>query len=331
MARASYPTVDRGHIVPRMYQKAFAVSGNVAVHAVGRATCRLTSTKSAGTRGPFYRRTRPGGELIDDVEASLAVVENKSAPVLRATVSGAPIDLEAKGILAQFFGVQLMRGPAFFEQRDESLSSLIDELGVDQFRPAALADAGYDLAALRQKLLGVVLDPTQHLVTMLQYATKVAGILGNMRWHIVRFANPVVAYSDHPVVLWPSGISASAPFRRQHLGPLGAYEVRIPIAPDRAIVMNWLDLPDPEEIELGVVAAAELNAFTVGQAETEWMHLPGTEPPIAEGTFIPLSRLVADEYGDEALTTSRRRAHASAWFAANQGRPWVDDLELVVL
>jgi hypothetical protein len=41
MDRDSYPEVERAHIVPRMYQKAFAVSGKVAVHRVGQVDCTL--------------------------------------------------------------------------------------------------------------------------------------------------------------------------------------------------------------------------------------------------------------------------------------------------
>ena len=46
--------------------------------------------------------------------------------------------------------------------------------------------------------------------------------------------------------------------------------------------MNWVDLPDAE-CELETDAAAELNAFTVSQADAEWMHAPGSEPPVATG------------------------------------------------
>lgn len=180
MERAEYPPVERAHIVPRMYQKAFAVSGQVAVHVAGQSECRLVTTRKAGTRDAYYRRTRPTGESIDDVEASLASVEDKAAPILQVTVRGGPLTLEVKGALAQFFGVQLMRGPAFFESREEFVTQMIEDLDVGDFRPTALTEAGGDVSVVRQKVLDAYLDPTQRLMAMLQRAIKIAGILGNM-------------------------------------------------------------------------------------------------------------------------------------------------------
>lgn len=52
--------------------------------------------------------------------------------------------------------------------------------------------------------------------------------------------------------------------------------------------MNWLDLPDRDDV-LMEDAAAELNAFTIRQAESEWMHTPRHSPPVAGGTLRPLS------------------------------------------
>lgn len=331
MDREHYTPVENAHIVPRMYQKAFAIEGMVAVHRVGESKCSRVSTKRAGTRPAYYRRTRPDGERIDDVEASLAEVESKSAPILAATVKGAPIDLEAKGGLAQFFAVQMMRGPSFFEFREELLVQLLQEAGADALQPAALAEAGGDVEVVQQKVMAAYLDPTTRFVTMLQKAIKIAGVIGNMRWHVLRFDEPVLAYSDHPVVLWPARLVPTAPFGRQHLGPLTAVEVRVPIAPDRAILMNWLDLPDAGERSLGRKAAAELNAFTISQADTEWMHMPGHESPVAHGTFTPLSRVFDAAYGQDAMAKSDRRAHAEDWLKMNEHRKWVNDLKLLDL
>lgn len=100
--RASYPRVETAHIVPRMYQKAFAVDGKVAVHTQRNLDCVLRSTKIAGTRPAFYRRARPDGEQIDDVEACLAAVEDKAAPPLKDVIAGGPLTVERKGVLAQF-------------------------------------------------------------------------------------------------------------------------------------------------------------------------------------------------------------------------------------
>jgi hypothetical protein len=319
MKREEYPPVERAHIVPRMYQKAFAVSGQVAVHVAGRSECRLVTTKKAGTRDAYYRRMRPTGESIDDVEASLASVEDKAAPILQATVRGGPLTLEVKGALAQFFAVQLMRGPAFFESREKLVRHMIEDLDVGDIRPTALAEAGGDVSVVRRKVLDAYLDPTQRLMAMMQRAIKIAGIIGNMRWCVLQFNDPVVAYSDHPVVVWPTGLASSPPFEQQQFGPLSAFEVRVPLSPHRALLMNWLDLPDREGVLVDADAAAELNAFTIGQAES------------AGGTLRPLTRFVAPEYNDDFVKRSKRRAHAETWLEKNKKRNWVNDLELIDL
>jgi hypothetical protein len=56
MDREHCAPVENAHIVPRMYQKAFAIQGKVAVHRVGESRCSLLSTKRAGTRRSFCFR-----------------------------------------------------------------------------------------------------------------------------------------------------------------------------------------------------------------------------------------------------------------------------------
>ena len=112
------------------------------------------------------------------------------------------------------------------------------------------------------------LADTQQFITMLTTSFKIASIVGSMRWHLLRFDAPLLAYSDHPVVVWPAGIASSAPFQRQHLGPLDAVEIRVPIAPDLALLMTWADMPDAARaIKAEPRFAGELNAFTIAQAD----------------------------------------------------------------
>jgi hypothetical protein len=271
-----------------MYQKAWETEGRkVAVHVDGAKPCRKRSTKSVATRGPYYRRKRPEGEHIDDMEKSLSIIEDKAAMPLRTLIDGGAIDAETKGIVAQLFAVQMFRGPAFFEQREETIRPSLEALEAEHFKSEALAKLGNDVHAARQKAIDGYLDPTQSFLTMLRYSVKVASILGLMRWQILRFPGPELAYSDHPVVLWPSKLSSSRPFQRQGLGPVETLEIRVPIAPDAAILMNWIDLDDEVGVQMSPPAAGELNAFTVAQAERDWMHQIGQEPEVLKGIFRP--------------------------------------------
>jgi hypothetical protein len=85
MRRESYSRVKRGHIVPAVYLRNFAESDLVALHRTDQAGCELRNVRTAGTREPFYWRQRPDGTQIDDIEASLSVLEeNVSASLTRS-------------------------------------------------------------------------------------------------------------------------------------------------------------------------------------------------------------------------------------------------------
>jgi hypothetical protein len=328
----NYPKVDNAHIVPRLYQRAWeGESRQVAVHSKLSPGCALKSTKNVGVRGPYYRRTRPKqGTEIDDIEASLAYVENRATPALRAVIAREPWTGERKAALAQLFGLQLIRGPAFFATHEDIQRTVVAEARASSFKPRLLAAVDGDVDRARDQTVDALLSSTNRLMTMLSFASKVAGILSLMRWHILRFDGPLLAYSDHPVVLWPMNVDRTLPFDQPILGPLTMLEIRVPIAPDAAILMNWIDRGDDVGISMRRRVAAELNAFTVGQADREWMHQPGSEPEVGEGIFLPLSRRIDTSYDRAAAEGSTRRAHAHRFNERARKRKWVSELEVIV-
>lgn len=145
LSRASYPVVKQGHIVAATYQRNFAVDGRVAVQVPGREDCVTLKVENAGTRSRAYRRTRPDGTEIDDVEASLAGMEDIAGPVLAEVVAGAAIDLQAKAIIAQFVAVQMLRGPMFFETANTiALDQMRDAINAESVPACVLAESGGD-------------------------------------------------------------------------------------------------------------------------------------------------------------------------------------------
>lgn len=333
LARDNYTMVDDAHVVPRMFQRPWEVEERkVAVHVVDGNGCIPKTTKKAGTRTAYYRRRRPSsGEEIDDIEACLAVVEDKSTKPLRDLISGAPITPEHKAAVAQFLAVQTLRGPAFFKQREELVEPLLRQLEPKDLKPEVLAAHGGDIERVRARVIQAYFDPTRRHFTMLTKAIKLASIYGLMRWQIVTFDEDVLAYSDHPVALWPGEDDqlAAAP-REQGLGPLAAREVRVPLAPDVALLMNWVDLSDRIGARLPADAAGELNAFTIAQADAEWMHKAGAEPMIAAGPFEPLSRHTDSRYDRAVMLRSTRRATAEAFLHHQRHRTHVQDVQVVV-
>jgi Protein of unknown function (DUF4238) len=327
--RASYPVVNKGHIVPRMYQRAFAVDDKVAVHVGDRPNCVAMSTKTSGTRVRYYRRVRPDGEEIDDVEASLAYVEDKATQPLRELIAGEPLTVERKGTLAQFLAVQMLRGPAFFEHREQLLLPIIEGMEAKDFTPEGLAAAGGDVEVARKRVKEQIFGPTERTRSMLTRSAKLGTVLGYMCWYTVRFASPVLAYSDQPVVMWPIDVASTPAIEKQQFGPLSALEVRVPLAADTALLMNWVDRSDPIDVALETPAAAEFNALTVAQADREWMHRPGGEPEIAEGPLRPLSRLVQPAYDRSVVLASVRRAGAEQFIARVRDREFVKTVEVL--
>jgi hypothetical protein len=287
------------------------------------------STKTAGTRMRYYRRVRPDGQEIDDVEASLAFVEDKATQPLRGLIAGEPLTAERKGTLAQFIAVQMLRGPAFFEHREQLLLPIIEGMEAKEFTPEGLAAAGGDVEVARERAKEQIFGPTERARSMLTRSAKLGTVLGYMCWYTVRFAGPALAYSDHPVVMWPMDVASTPALDKQQFGPLSALEVRVPLAPDTALLMNWVDRSDPFDVALETPAAAEFNALTVAQADRQWMHRPGGEPEIADGPLKPLSRLVEPAYDKSAMLRSARRACAEQFITSVQDREFVNTVKVL--
>lgn len=94
--------------------------------------------------------------------------------------------------------------------------------------------------------------------------------------------------------------------------------------------MNWM--PEPSDlgaVSMGRYAAGDLNAFTVSQADQEWMHKPGFEPEIPDDIFAPLSRLIDPDYDRAAALSSSRRARAKLAFERVRSRTWVHEVEVL--
>src|SRR4051794_37527872 len=139
MSRASYSPVKQGHIVPVVYQRNFAIKDRITLHVDHRPGVPAAIQNTA-TRGPFYRRTRPDGTEIDDVEASLSYIEAAVRPVFDDLLAGAPLSRGRKQVLAQFFGIQMVRGPAFIEHRRGVIHSIVSGLGASDFKPGLLRE-----------------------------------------------------------------------------------------------------------------------------------------------------------------------------------------------
>jgi len=330
--RASYPKVKQGHIVAATYQRNFAVDGLVAVHVPGREDCVTLKVENAGTRSRAYRRTRLDGTEIDDVEASLAGMEDVAGPVLAAVAAGGTITEQPKGKLAQFVAVQMLRGPMFFETARAIAINQVQQAVTVQSAPAsALADAGGDIDAVRGRAVDRFWTLRFH--DMIRGSQKLSSILGCMRWRLLRFSAPVVAFSDQPVVLWPLATQAidTRPTKPM-LGPVNALEIRVPLSPHLILLMTWDDLSDipaPLPMPTPTLLAADTNSLVIAQADKQWMHEPGSEPPVATRLLHPISSALDPAYDHRAVLRSLRRRTAQQYTDRVLGKSFVKRVQVI--
>lgn len=105
--------VERAHIVPRTYLRNFADDDRmIGMRLVGEpGPGEPISIEDAAVRKRFYRRTRPDGTQVDDVEHALALIEGRAGPILREVEQRWPLSFDDKRILGEFFAHQVLRSP----------------------------------------------------------------------------------------------------------------------------------------------------------------------------------------------------------------------------
>jgi hypothetical protein len=114
------------------------------------------------------------------------------------------------------------------------------------------------------------------------------------------------------------------------LGPLNALEIRVPLAPDLILLMTWEDLDDQSVRQQGAVSlASDANALVIAQADNQWMHKPGTNPPIAKGVLYPISQELNPGYGPGVALQSIRRENASKLTSGMLNRQWVNTTKVI--
>jgi hypothetical protein len=319
---SKYANVKNAHIVPRMYLANWAVDEKIGVRLVRERRTLIQSIEKVGTRRQYYKRQRPDGTEIHDVEWTLAEIEGTAAPVLNSLEDEWPLDSETKLKLATLLAVQLLRGPRWRGVWEDGTRRFLDEY------PDPPDASPEQLEEDEQWLLG----DTNRLIHMLSMTPTMATALVSMHWTLLGFPADVIATSDHPVVLWP-GLGG----RRPEASPLTAGvlecgEIRLPLSPRLALLMTWIDAFDDEGSRVLATRdhARNLNAFTIANADRQWFHLPKTSPPVGSGSFLPLSVELVPGYTAEVAARSERRSMASAAIQPKIGRDLTDQEVTVV-
>ena len=281
--------MKNAHIVPRTYLESWAIDGIISVEQVHEGKSLEMPVEKVGTRRRFYRRKRADGTDIDDIEWTLGQIESMTSPLLRSFDAAWPLPNEDKLKLATLFAFQHLRTPRWKEEYELRTAEHLEEYDREHpgdYSPAELAEQNEQLAS-----------DTHRLVMMISTGTTMSAIVASMHWTLIEFQSPLLATSDHPVVLW-FGTASRSPRATEitQIGILECVEIRLPLSPTRAVLMTWSDSPDDEHVRVRGTRdhAANLNAFTVASADRQWFHQPETSPRRTSGNLRPLSLVLVD-------------------------------------
>jgi hypothetical protein len=314
-----YPVVRHAHVVPKGYLVNFANAEKMlTLRLKGKTLHRQISIRDAAVRTDFYKRERPDGTVIYDIEWSLQHLENLTAPILRSIRERWPLARDDKAALAALFAYQTVRGPRWKDWHEEFVQERIAE-----YRSALGAGSQPD------PTIGEQIDATErHLLTstyrhtkMMKIAPKVASLIGSMHWMLLEFSDPCIATSDHPVVAWHVGERTRSAVEPTPLGQgfSDSLEVRIPVSARHAIVATWRDERDAAPIAGAPDHAANINALTVANADRQWFHHPDGTPPLLTESLVPIAPMFALGYSAREAASSRRRGEINRRLAPRIG------------
>lgn len=123
-----YQEVEHAHVVQCTYLRNFAdADERIGMRLLDDPTQQtVISIRDAAARRRFYRRIRPDGTPIDDVEWALGLIEGPAGPILREVEQRWPLTFDDKRVLGEFFALQILRSPRWrqgYEVRSGRLPS----------------------------------------------------------------------------------------------------------------------------------------------------------------------------------------------------------------
>lgn len=237
------------HIVPKLYQKGFALktgkrSWQVAVTDRATGTSETRNIDKVLTRPYWNSIVDADGHRDSSVEILLAdMIDGPAAPGIQALRHGVLPQGEDRGPIALFMAAQLSRGVAV---RENLRSSLAEVMRMSLKLRAAnssdehwLADIGeVPSEAVKARLIDsrdhLDIRPTEAalLPALFSSIDELAHVLLKRSWTLIELARPGFFTGEHPVV---HVNSRPGPL---NFGVITAEKLHFPVSPVRALVLS---------------------------------------------------------------------------------------------
>lgn len=294
------------HIASQTYQRNWAVNEKIMRAYAGGAEFELRPIANVGWRPRWWGTDRA---LASAIETQLSRLESEATPFLRDPSTNWPVTGDLRIAVASFIALHVARSPAFRASYDES----IDERVASVSRTNPAAERAHREAAT------VLRSDKERGLLALEYTTSIGALLASMHWSLVHFDGPVLALSDQPVSIIPCGVEDRSIALRvvPSSGLVDTLEIRVPVAPDRALILTWQEGPESAIEHFGTYAhLTSLNASTIAQADAQWFRHPhGTavrlRPPMLEPVMDPISATILAGYDSRASRASKARLDAA--------------------
>jgi hypothetical protein len=293
------------HIASKTFQRNWAVNERVFCTRVGEIEGQPKRIDQVGFRPHWWGRD-PG--VAAEVEQRLSYVEGKVTPFLRDPVGQWPVADDARGEIAVFIALHVVRSPAWRDWHGDQVALRVAE--------AIREDPASE--PLQMEIARRLVSDVERVKTILSQLTKLASGLASMHWSLLRFDDRVLALSDQPVCAVPLSIARGhAPVEVVPAsGFFEVLEIRVPISPSIALILSWCDRPEESVVHHGTYdQACSLNASVIAQADRHWIRHPdgtGTRirPDGLSAIADPISSQLLSGYDPQAVVRSGRQAQA---------------------
>jgi len=208
-----------------------------------------TSITNVLVEGNYYTLTDMDGAESYIVEEAYSQLESLASEALRAMLEdGLVLDHDQRTSWSEFMAAQVTRGRHFRAMVNRFTQEIADKLArvvpsppADLARPDRVVDVegpGLRITpAVRRSLIEDNATQERRIELSLVAHDQLTSGFSRMSWKLIRFPEPWLFTSDHPVIYWREPDPARAALGLG-LGPATAREVRIALSPTVMLILT---------------------------------------------------------------------------------------------